>query len=500
MKLLWQFSRASVFYVLVATLFGGGGFLIYYLSAKGYPAWILWIFFIYFLQVTFAIAIFMQNRHSYAKLSWLIVTIIFPLVGHLVFLLFGLRYDDRKSLKQYQQKNNFKFEKLPVITKTNDSLIKLFFEQSHISKRGIYKGDFELFKNAWRGFENLFADMEKATKFIHIEYYIIKPGEIYDYFKTLLIKKAQSGVEIRMLIDDFGHWSMPWYEIKNLRQNGVEVRILGKVYFPFIGSKNGYRKHRKLVIIDGHTVYTGGTNIGDEYASLDPKYGVWIDYKVKISGPIVRSYSLLFLEDWNYVGPELFDMNKYLLETAKGTSAGTLIEDTPEIKDELIQSSIVKWILYAKSSIRITTPYFVPTEAIFNALKIAALSGIDIKIFIPGQPDNKKIIYVATKYWCWQLARYGVKIYMTKNMLIHSKIGIFDDKYAYLGTFNVDFRSMYSQFEVATLVRGKIVQDIKALFVYYESLSREVNITELQTNLVREKMLRLFLMFLAPIM
>lgn len=500
MKLVNQFIRALFFYLFVTILFGGGGFLIYYLDAKGYPAWVLWIFFIYFLQVTFSITIFAQGRQNYSKLSWLIVTIIFPIFGHLIFLLFGLRYDDRKSVAKYHQKANFKLEQKVLKNHEGESeLDNLFNKQARISNRGVYHGNFELFKHVEKGFNKLFTDLEQAQKFIHIEYYIIKPGEIYEQFKAILIKKAQAGVKVRMIIDDFGNWGMPWYEIGNLRKNGIELRILGKVYFPFIGSKNGYRNHRKLVIIDGHIVHTGGANIADEYVSINKRYGVWIDYQVRITGAIVRSYSLLFLEDWNYVGKPIQDLKKYLLEQSDGTSKGVLIEDTPEVKDEILQDSIVKWILNARRSISISTPYFVPTPAIFNALKIAALSGLDVKLFIPGQPD-KKVVYAATKYWSSQLVPYGVKVFKTNDMVIHSKIGLFDEEYAYLGTFNLDFRSMYSQFELATLVQGQIVKDLKNLFQDYEALSAEVKLITLQRSLIREKIWRGFLMFFAPIM
>lgn len=500
MKWFKQFVNSLFFYIFIVTLFAGGGFLIYYFSAKGYPLWLLWIVFIYFLQATFSIAIFTQHRQNNAKLSWLIVTVLFPLFGHIIFLLFGLRYDDRKSLAKYRQKHNFQYERKETLPIENELLSTIFQQQQNISHRGVYQGDFEIFQNGELGFAKLFSDITKAKKFIHIEYYIIKPGEIYEHFKSLIIQKVQEGVKVRMIIDDFGHWKLPWYEIGAMRKKGVEIRILGRVYFPFIGSKNGYRNHRKLVIIDGKIVHSGGTNIADEYVSLDKKYGVWIDYHIKVTGPIVRSYSLLFLEDWNYIGHPIKNFENYLLESKQGNSNAILIESTPEVREQIIEDSIIKWISFSRNSIKIATPYFVPTPAIFNALKTAALSGVDVQIYVPGKSDNKKIVYTATKYWCGQLAQYGAKIFMAKNMIIHSKIGLFDNSYAYLGTFNLDFRSMYSQFELTALVSGEIIKDIFELFNYYLLISKLVGVKDLKTNLIREKMLRLFLTFLAPIM
>ncbi|WP_128008640.1 phospholipase D-like domain-containing protein [Mycoplasma sp. ATU-Cv-508] len=294
--------RTTGIYFVLLFLFLGGIYLVYFLAQQGVSPWASGVVLIYVLSVVTGLALFSQRRNKYVKLSWLLVFILLPLVGPLLFLLFGLRYSERTSLDIYRQKQNFKHE----ITDLNTSLPtrqELFNNQSKLSNRGIYRGNFEVFASGPQSFEQIFADIKKAQHFIHVNYYIIKAGEIYDQFRALIVEKVRAGVKVRMIIDDIGRWGLPWYEMKFLRQQGVEIRILNRIHFPFIGSNNTYRNHRKLIIIDGRIVHTGGANIGDEYANLDKRFGVWLDYKARITGPIVRSYSLLFLGDWNSIGP-----------------------------------------------------------------------------------------------------------------------------------------------------------------------------------------------------
>ncbi|XP_023226598.1 uncharacterized protein LOC111627258 [Centruroides sculpturatus] len=408
-----------------------------------------------------------------------------PLIGPLLFLLFGLRYSERTSLDVYRQKQNFKYE-TSADNLTLPIRQQLFHSQSKISNRGIYQGNFEVFASGPQGFEKVFADLSQAKHFIHVNYYIIKAGEIYDEFRALIVEKVRAGVKVRMIIDDIGRWGLPWYEMKFLRQQGVEIRILNRIHFPFIGSNNTYRNHRKLIIIDGRIVHTGGANIGDEYANLDKRFGVWLDYKARITGPIVRSYSLLFLGDWNSIGPPLEPLESYLLEDKNGgNSWAVLVEDGPEIDDNPLESSIVSWIFNAHKKIQIVTPYFIPTHALMSALKAATLRGVEVEIFIPGLPD-KKSIYTATLFWVSQLRPYGVKVYQTRGMILHAKVGLFDDHYAYLGTFNFDFRSMHSQFECSALVQGDAAEQVGALIEHYRRLSSLAELPDLKQKSGKE--------------
>ena len=450
---------------------------------------------LYSVSVLFNLLIFAQIRHAEAKLSWIIVMTILPVFGHIIFIIFGKRYRGRGSREKYLSKETFKHEVL-THKKEHSTIMK---KQSNISKRGVYKANIELFDNGHEGFERLFNDIKKAEKFIHIHYYIIKPGEIYEHFKSLLIEKAKQGVEIRFIVDDFGRWAMPWYEIKELKEAGIQVRIFGKVFFPFVGSENGYRTHRKMVLIDGLRVHTGGINIADEYANLDKRFGLWADFQTTITGEAVRSYSLLFLDDWKIVTDEELSIEKYFVKTTGGKSRSILVEDSPENVEPILQNSIVSWILNARESITLSTPYFVPSQEILSALKSAAQAGVKVTIYIPGKPD-KKTVLIVSRYRAEELIAHGVIFKETQNILVHSKIGIFDNKYAYLGTANLDLRSLYSQFEFLNLVEGPIVGKVNKLFKYYDEFSKELETGVSGKNTFKKIIIRIGVFIFSPLM
>lgn len=472
----------------------------YYIYQFGLPLGVVVILVWYFINLVITHIIFIQNRNKAAKLSWFFILNILPFIGHILFLIFGQRYAGRKDHFAYLKSYGLEHEKT-TFPKLNypANTISILQKQNNISKRGVYPVNIDLFSSGDEGYKELFYDLEKAKKFIHIEFYIIKPGEIYEHFKSLLLRKAKEGVKIRFIIDDFGRWAMPSYEIRELQNQGIEIGIFGRVNYPFIGSENGYRNHRKLVIIDGKIVHTGGINISDEYASLDSKYGVWIDFQSRLTGPLVRSYSLLFIQDWYLVKKIKLDVTNFLLEDKKGRSHGILIEDSPENEEAILQNSIVQMVLNARKEIHLASPYFIPSSPLLAALKTAALSGVKIYLYIPGRAD-KKTILAATKYYANELQNYGATIFEARNMMFHSKMALFDQEYAYFGTANLDVRSFYAQFELINLVAGKDIKEITNIFLYYQKLSREVALHEFKTKGFKEKLKRIYVNFFSPIM
>lgn len=453
----------------------------------------------YTMNLIFSLFLFVQNRQIVGKTSWMIIFLIFPFIGNVVFATFGQKYKYSVSKEEYFKKETFKYEQFDNKYKNNSDIDYMLEKQSNISKRGVYPANIEMFGKGDEAYEKLFEDLENAQHFIHLQYYIIKPGEIFEKLKEILIRKSNEGIEVRFIVDDFGRWAIPSYEIDFLLENGVRIEKFGKVHFPFIGSYNGYRLHRKMTIIDGCLVHTGGMNIADEYANLNKKYGLWIDYQIKITGKAVRSFSLLFMDDWKHITGEQLEFDKYLKEEETGDSSMVMIEDSPEIIEPVIQDSIINMILNSKKKIILTTPYLVPTPELISALRTAATAGIDIRIIIPGKPDKKAVI-LATHLFARNLMEYGVKIYEAKNLLIHSKIGIFDDKYAYTGTANLDIRSLYSQWEVIQLITGPAVKEINLVMDNYFKTTKLLNMSDLKTKKIKNKLIRLYVNLFSPIM
>ncbi len=471
------------------------GYSFYFMYKAGLSIAFVSVIALYSVSALFNTLLFAQTRNPSTKMAWLMFMTLVPVFGHIIFIIFGKRYRGRASREKYLQKKTFKHEK--IANKKSD--LEVIKRQTTVSKRGIYDADIELLNNGHDGLERLFEDLEKAKSFIHVNYYIIKPGEIYEQFKAILLKKVKEGVEVRFIVDDFGRWAMPWYEIRDLRKHGIQIEIFGKVFFPFVGSENGYRSHRKIVIIDGERVHTGGINIANEYANIDKLFGRWLDYQVIISGEAVKSYSLLFLDDWKLVTTRTLSPEKYVKDTKGGSSRSLLVEDSPEVVEPILEDSIVSWILSAKKSITLSTPYFVPSEKIISALKFSAMAGVDIKVYIPGKPD-KKTVLIVSRYRAAELSKYGIKFMETKDILVHSKIGVFDDEYAYIGTANIDLRSLYSQFEFVNLVQGPIVKDVKELLNSYEAYSVPVDLNRYTKFWPKKIMIRMGVLIFSPLM
>lgn len=428
--------------------------------------------------------------------------LIFPIIAHIAFMLFGQRYKYRTTLEAYHHKPTFAYEKTNEndYGKMNPYVKSLFETESNMTKRGVYAANVQVFDKGDVSFDELFKDLQKAKKFIHLQYYIIKPGEIYEQLREVLIEKAKEGVEIRFIVDDFGRWALPWYEIKELENHGIKFGKFGKIRFPFISSYNTYRMHRKMAIIDGEVLYTGGMNIADEYANMSKKYGIWMDYQTRITGPAVISHSLLFIDDWKEVSGEDLDIPKYIKDSKEvGNSKMVLVEDSPETLEPIIQRTWVKMILKARKYIRITTPYFIPTPELNEALKTAALSGVKVEIVIPGKPD-KKTALIATKYWAKELLRYGVKVYQMPNTLLHSKLGVFDGEYAYFGTANMDVRSLFGQWETMNVVYGTAVKQIDNVISSYIKISKSLKIEEFSKRWIKDKAVRFYANLFSPIM
>ena len=445
-------------------------------------AWSLFIFLffvIYLFDFFTMFHLLVSERNSNTKISWLFFIFLIPLLGALLYIVFGQKYKHRTSMHGYQKRYEefFDAQKQVILSPKEKEKYLELSETSKFLNRPILNCNMQLLIGGDEKFRELFKEMRKAKKFIHSIYYIIKPGEIFREFESILIQKSKEGLDVRLILDDFGIWSMPNRDLKNLINAGIQIHYFGKVHFPFLSSNNGYRFHRKILIIDGEVVFTGGLNISDEYAHFSKKYGYWADVHTKLTGDITRQYSLLFLQDWFINTKEKLNINTYapIVKEIKTNSKGVMVESGPDNWEAMSHKLLVKWIYSAKKSIKLTTPYFIPTVEVLLALKTASICGVDIEILVPSKPD-KKIVLMTTKFYAKILMKYGVKFIQLSHILVHSKFGIFDNKFAYIGTMNIDRRSFFSQFEVQTLISGKAIEDLTRLFEYYKSKSTSLEL------------------------
>lgn len=422
---------------------------------------------IYIINIVMAvIIIFLERKDPTATLAWVLVLVVFPGVGFVFYLLLSQNFSRKRlfSMKIYAKKtfgdyisvqqNLFNSGGLVLNDKSIDNFRDLI-------KMNLFSHDFSYTQNnevkiyidGQQKFYELFNDIQNAKHHIHMEYYIIKNDNLGNDLLNLLIKKAEEGIEVRLMFDSIGGRHIPKETIDRLKHSGVKVAIFFSSTFPFFNFKINYRNHRKIVVIDGETAYIGGFNVGDEYVGLNKKIGYWRDTHVRISGDAVIDLQTRFFLDWGYASKEdLMFLPHYFPDTKKDGNVGVqIISSGPDKLDEVIKSNYVKMINSAKESILIQTPYFVPDASVLESLRIAAKSGVDVKIMIPCKPDHP-FVYWATYWYCGNLLPYGVKVYTYENGFLHAKTLVVDGKVASVGTANFDMRSFKLNFEVNAII------------------------------------------------
>lgn len=415
--------------------------------------------------------IFMENRHPTQTLTWLVVLAGFPILGFIFYLLFGRNYRkermfrkkyflDKQTFLQYEVQDPVSEEKL---NRASLSYQKLFYLAQRLGNSPISFGtDTNVLTNGEETFAYILQELQKAVHHIHLEYYIVRDDEIGQRIKSVLIKKAREGVKIRFLYDAVGSWKLSKEYIDELKAAGIEIVLFGPVRLPFLNSKFNFRNHRKIIVIDGSTGFVGGLNIGDEYLGRNENYGFWRDTHLMLKGEAVRSLQLIFLQDWYYMTNSSCLTAEYLSPVLKENRYGgvQLIAGGPDNEYSAIKNIFFSMITSAKDSVWIASPYFIPDADIFSALKIASLSGIDVKLLVPKKPD-KKIVFHASRSYFPELLEAGVRIYEYEKGFMHSKIIIVDHVLASIGTSNMDMRSFHLNFEVNVfLYRSKSTVDL----------------------------------------
>jgi cardiolipin synthase A/B len=408
--------------------------------------------------VFIAFVISLENRKPAHTITWLVVLGSFPLIGFFFYLMFGRNYRkqrlfqkkamlDEQTFLKFQGQREWTIEQMPI-GEHQRPLLQL---AHRIGKSPVSLAtETRVLTNGEETFSTIFEELEKATHHIHLEYYIVRHDEVGQKLKTILIEKAKKGVHVRFLYDAVGSWKLSKTYIQELRDAGVEMIPFSPVRLPFLSNTINFRNHRKIIVIDGTIGFVGGLNIGDEYLGKDKYFGFWRDTHLWIRGEAVRTLQLIFLQDWYYMTGKTLLTPEYLspeLVHYDGQGGVQLIAGGPDQKWEVIKHLYFAMITSAQRSIWIASPYFVPDEDILTALKIAALSGLDVRILAPKRPD-KKIVFYASRSYFPELLEAGVKIYEYSKGFLHSKIMIVDGELASIGTANMDMRSFHLNFEV----------------------------------------------------
>ncbi|ANK60317.1 cardiolipin synthase [Loigolactobacillus backii] len=444
---------------------------------------VMWDCVITLNTVLAVVTVFRQHRDISTTWAWLLVLVMLPVIGFILYLftgrglgrekIFNLEHQDRTGLAQMiasQRKDDIEFA-TPIsenMTANASSLVHFFemTDQAPLTKRN----KVEIFTDGEEKFAALFKDIRQAKHSIHVEYYTIYNDQIGNELLRILEQKAKEGVEVRVLYDAFGSHGTTAKWFRTLESLGGQAATFITSHNSITKTRLNYHVHRKIVVVDGQIGYTGGFNVGDQYLGRSKKFGYWRDTHLRIIGTGVMALQTHFIMDWNASVKEDRHLNYQLrffptpLRPKDATTALQIVTSGPSAQKEQIKSGYIKMISMAKKNVWIQSPYLVPDESVLSALTIAAESGIDVRIMIPNMPDHP-FIYRATQYYAKILFAAGVKIYIYEKGFLHAKTVVTDGKLATVGSANQDFRSYKLNFEVnAFLYDIKVARQLARIF------------------------------------
>lgn len=428
---------------------------------------------IMFINILFALTvIFLERKKPSSTWAWLLVLFFLPFVGFFLYLLLGrqlrkkhlFRWDGRKDIGieqlisyQIEAIENNELELRVEHIKSYNHLIYMNLKTNNAVLT--QDNDVKIFVDGSDKFEALINDISHAKNHIHIQYYIFKLDNLGQRIVNALIKKAKQGVKVRVLFDEMGSRGVRKRHFKELIEAGGEVEVFFPSILPLINPRLNFRNHRKISIIDGRIGYIGGFNVGDEYLSLSDRFGYWRDTHLRIEGSAVHPLQTRFILDWNQASAKndiCYAERYFPIIPQKGTAALQIISSGPDTEWEVIKNNYLHLITNAKKYVYIQSPYFIPDESFFDAIRIAALSGIDVRIMIPNKPDHL-FVYWATYSYVGPLVEAGAKVYHYEKGFIHAKMIVVDDEIASVGTANIDVRSFSLNFEVNALLYDRLL-------------------------------------------
>ena len=469
----------------------------------------------YFVTVVvIAIMIVHENRNPLKTISWVLVLVLLPVIGIIFYLFFGQEYRkrkmfSRKGLKNLENLRKLTQKQLDRLPHNDLQFSPAIFGKKHLMKLMLSNSnalltnnnEVKILKDGRETFPAIFQAMEEATHHIHLDYYIVEDDELGRQLHDVLIRKARQGVEVRFIFDDVGSWQLPKKYIHSLREAGVKIDCFMKVRFPMLTSRVNYRNHRKIVVIDGQIAFTGGLNIANRYLNGTKKMGNWRDTHIMLKGSAATLLQVIFMADWYFVSKEILQGKKYFKNFKQG--GGKLVQvvsSGPDSDYESIGQAYFSAIASAQEKVYIATPYLIPTSAISFAMKTAALGGIDIRIILPGKSDAITPKW-STHSFIGELLEAGVKVYLYQAGFKHSKIMIVDGILSSVGSANMDFRSLETNFEVNALVYDEeIALQLESQFMQDLKLSQEIILEEWQQRHWLRKTKESFARLLSPML
>ncbi|MCM1253685.1 MAG: cardiolipin synthase [Clostridium sp.] len=438
----------------------------------------------------FVMVIYLLNSkiNSTAKVTWLIVIMLLPVFGLLLFLYtqsdighLALKKRVHDIITDTEESIPQSVEVMDRFSKENPGAAALAHYMHRSSCHPVYdKTSVTFFSLGENKFEEMLKQLEEAKHFIFMEYFIVDEGFMWGKILEILARKAAEGVDVRVMYDGTCEFALlPRDYPKRLKSLGIRCKVFAHVT-PFVSTNYNYRDHRKILVIDGHTAFNGGVNLADEYINRKEKFGHWKDTAVMIKGEAVKSFTLMFLQMWGIDEKEK-ESERFLaypsfpVENAKGYVIP--YGDCPLDDDKLGERVYMDILNRSLEYVHIMTPYLILDEELAAALKFAAERGVEVALILPGIPD-KTVPYALAKTHYKSLLKSGVKIYEYTPGFVHAKVCVSDTREAVVGTINLDYRSLYHHFECATYMYGtdcvpEIEKDFQATLAKCRQVSTE---------------------------
>jgi cardiolipin synthase len=415
--------------------------------------------------------VLVTKKNSTSAVAWCLVVFFLPLLGPLLFLLFGYQHVNRPLSRKRRHKRIF--QRRPAATRgsspgdaparpsadadASGPAGERWETMARLARRfGAYAAtagnQLTFYEGGQPTFDAMLEAIHSARHHVHLEYFIFQPDATGRLFLDALVRKAREGVQVRLLYDAMGSYRLHRWRLWRLRRAGGKY----SVFLPLSPWRRriqiNMRNHRKILVVDGRVAFTGGLNIGDEYLGKNPRYGFWRDTHLQLEGPAVGDLQSVFIEDWDFAANEnLQDPAYFPAPIANGPYPVQIIQSGPDREVKGIREMYFAAILRARHRVWIATPYFVPDPGLLDALCLAGQLGLDVRLLCQYHPD-KWIPFFAGRYYWSDVLNAGVKVYQYTKGMLHSKVVLVDGEWASVGTANLDMRSLHLNFEVNCLI------------------------------------------------
>ena len=461
--------------------------------------WIKLVILLFALNLS--VVVMMQRRRPSGAWAWILVLVFVPVMGILLYYLFGFPAKDRPLISD-ERLQILKSYTAPLCAEGEDGVNPLIPLLQRVNQSYPTRGNGIEFYTAFANmFQALKADIQAARHHIHLEFFQIESDPVGDELSDLLINKVKEGVEVRVIYDAAACWLVPRSFYRRMQNGGVQIKAFNPI-FPILSPFSNYRDHRKVVVIDGKIGFTGGMNIAERYL-LGVRGGIWRDTHIRMIGPSVSELQTAFLSDWQFTRKEWIHDDVYYPVPLRSDQnlLIQMISSNPTDSWRVMDLSISQTIFSSRRYLYLQSPYFLPSESIRVSLHAAALSGVDVRVMIPTQPDKGHITINASRWYVEQMLQAGVRFYFYDNGYMHSKTIVSDDQITSIGSVNIDSRSLSQAFEIDAFIYDReVALHQKQLFLDDIKFCHELDLKTWQQRPRWDRVKESFCHLLAPLL